>query len=300
MISRILLVTFCSIGFAAECVPVAGGRILARDLARAMPAFAGLPPEMALGYAPAPGSRRVYSAAELRRLAESHGLTVDPGVDACLVRPAGTLTRELVTAAMQLTVPKAHNEVLELSRQPVPPGELRFPISGLSVAPASEPDSPRVWRGQVRQLGQDDFPVWAKVRILVSGTRAVASEALLPGRRIERSQIRLEAYEGAPGMSDPAQIVGRAPRRPISAGTAIEGGLLEEPQEVLRGERVRVEVWSGQARLLLEGEAQSSGRHGETIGVRNPATGKVFSAKVQNRGQVSVVAGWSAPGGSNQ
>jgi hypothetical protein len=34
--------------------------------------------------------------------------------------------------------------------------------------------------------------------------------------------------------------------------------------------------------------------------VRNPATGKIFSARVQDRGQVSVVPGWSAPGGSTQ
>jgi flagella basal body P-ring formation protein FlgA len=123
---------------------------------------------------------------------------------------------------------------------------------------------------------------------------------LLSGRPIERAQIRLEPYEGAPGMPDPSQIVGRAPRRPIPAGAAIEAWLLEEPEEVLRGEPVRVEVWSGRARLVLEGQAQSSGRRGETIAVRNPATGKIFSARVQDRGQVSVVPGWSAPGGSTQ
>jgi flagella basal body P-ring formation protein FlgA len=300
MTSRILFFTFCSIGFAAECVPVTGERILAGDLARAVPAFAGLPPELALGYAPAPGGRRAYSAAELARLAGRYGLTVEPGVEACLARPAGMLTRERVTAAMQATVPHARIEVLELSRQPVPPGEIHFPISGLTAAAASEAASAHLWRGQVRQPGQDDFPVWAKVRILVSGTRAMASEALLAGRPIERSQIRLEPYEGPPGMPDPAQIVGRAPRRPIPAGAPIEAGLLEEPQEVLRGEPVRVEVWSGRARLVLEGEAQSSGRRGETITVRNPATGKVFHARVQDRGQVSVAPGWSAPGGSTQ
>jgi flagella basal body P-ring formation protein FlgA len=300
MTSRILLFTLCSMGFAADCVPVAGEHILARDLARAVPTFAGLPPELALGYAPAPGSRRTYSAAELARLAGRYGLVVEPGVELCLARAAGTLTRERVTAAIQATVPKARIEVLELSPQPVPLGELYFPISGLSTGSASEPASSRLWRGQVRQPGQDDFPVWAKVRILVSGTRAMASEALPAGRPIERAQIRLEAYEGPPGMPDPAQIVGRAPRRAIPAGAAIEAWLLEEPQEVLRGEPVRVEVWSGRARLVLEGEAQSSGRRGEIIPVRNPATGKVFQARVQDRGQVSVVPGWSAPGGRTQ
>src|SRR5580692_975017 len=99
MISRIFLFLFCSIGFAADCVPVAGERILAGDLARAVPAFASVAPEVVLGYAPSPGGRRTYSAGELARLAGRYGLTVDPGVEACLVRPAETLTRERVTAA---------------------------------------------------------------------------------------------------------------------------------------------------------------------------------------------------------
>ncbi len=54
MISRIFLFLFCSIGFAADCVPVAGERILAGDLARAVPAFASVAPEVVLGYAPSP------------------------------------------------------------------------------------------------------------------------------------------------------------------------------------------------------------------------------------------------------
>lgn len=300
MIARILFFWFCSSALAADCVPVVGERILAGDLARAVPAFAGLAPELALGYAPFPGGRRVYSAAELGRLATRYGLTVDPGVEACLVRPAVTLTREGVAAAMQANFPKAHIEVLDVSRQPIPPGELYFPVSGLSTAPASETAaSARLWRGQVRQPGHDDFPVWARVRIVVSGTRAIAQEALFPGRPIERSQIRLEPYEGPPGMPDTDQIVGRAPRRPIFAGAVIETALLEEPKAVLRGDLVRVEVSSGRTRLVLEGEAQSSGRRGDTIAVRNPASGKIFHARVQDRGQVSVAPGWSAPGGNN-
>src|ERR1700722_12042867 len=100
MTSRILLFTFCSIGFAADCVPVAGERILAGDLARAVPAFASLPPELVLGYPPPPAPRRAYSPAELARLPGRYGLTVEPGLEACLARPAGMLTRERVTAAM--------------------------------------------------------------------------------------------------------------------------------------------------------------------------------------------------------
>ena len=186
-----------------------------------------------------------------------------------------------------------------MSRQPVPAGALLFSISDLSSAPASDRGSTQLWRGHIRKSGRDDFPVWAKVRIVVSGTRAVATEQLLPGRPIERAQIRLESYQGPPGIPDPAQIIGRAPRRPIAAGTAIEARFFEEPEEVQRGESVRVEVLSGRARLVLEGQAQSSGRRGEMVAVRNPSSGKIFRARVQDRGQVSVAPGWSAPEGKS-
>ena len=38
------------------CLPVEGDRILARDLAAAIPAFLGLNPEEILGFTPAPGT----------------------------------------------------------------------------------------------------------------------------------------------------------------------------------------------------------------------------------------------------
>jgi flagella basal body P-ring formation protein FlgA len=284
----------------AGCIPVPGERIVARDLARALPAFAALPPDLALGYAPSPGAVRTYAAAEVSRLARRYGLTVEPGAQACFLGPVETLTGERVAAAMQAAMPGARIEVLEFSRQPVPPGELQFPLSGLAASPVSGPPPVVLWRGHIRRPGQDDFPVWAKARIRVSGTRAVAAEALPPGRPIARAQVRLEAYEGPVPFPALSEVVGRAPRRPIAAGEAILPQWLEQPKEVLRGERVRVEVRSGQTRLLLEGQAQSAGRRGETIPVRNPASGRVFRARVQERGRVAVTAGGSALTGDRQ
>jgi len=298
---RILWLTLGSMGMAlAGCLPVAGERILARDLARVVPAFAALPPDLALGYAPSPGGTRTYAAAELSRLARRYGLAVETGAEACFLGPVETLTGARVAAAMRAAMPAARIEVVEFSRQPVPPGELLFPVSGLAAPQASGPSSVLLWRGQIRRPGQDDFPVWAKARIRVSGTRARAAEALPAGQPIERAQLRLEAYEGAARFPELSQIVGRVPRRPIAPGEVILPQWLEEPKDVRRGESVRVEVRIGQARLLLEGQAQSAGRRGEMIPVRNPASGKVFRARVQDRGQVSVMAGWSAPGEDNR
>jgi flagella basal body P-ring formation protein FlgA len=279
-------------GAGVPCIAVPGDRILGGDMARAVPVFASIPPELVLGYVPAPGARRTYAAAELARLARRYGLATEPGQEACFIRSLETLTRARVAVALEAAMPAAHLEVLDFSRQPVPPGELRFEPSTAGAG------SEQVWHGAVRRPGQADFPVWAKVRIRVTGTRAVASETLPAGLPIARAQLRAEAYEGPPGLPDPSKVVGRAPRRTIPAGTAIESQWLEDPADVQSGERVEVEVRSGQARLLLEGQAQSSGRRGQVIAVRNPANGKVFHATIQDRGRVTLAAGGSgaAPG----
>lgn len=288
MTLRMLLIVLAGlVPASAQCLPVSGERILAEDMARVVPVFAGLAPELALGYAPALGARRTYGAAELTRLAQRYGLAVEPGVEACFTRPMETLSRERVAAALGAAMPAARIEVVEFSRQPIPSGELRFPISGLQ---SEQTSSPLLWRGVVSASGQEDFPVWAKVRIQVLGKRVTATAALAPGRPIERTQLREEPYEGPPGLPDLSQIVGLAARRPIPAGTVIERQWLELPAEVQRGERVVVEVRSGQTRVLLEGQAQSSGRRGEVIGVRNPANGKLLHATVADRGRVVLAA----------
>jgi flagella basal body P-ring formation protein FlgA len=289
MTARMALILLAAVAPAgAQCLPVSGPRILAEDLARAVPAFAGLAPELALGDAPAPGARRAYGAAELARLALRYGLAVEPGVEACFARPLETLTGERVAAALRAALPAARIEVVDFSRQPVPPGELRFPAPVFRADQTS--NAPLLWHGVVSASGQADFPVWASVRIRVSGTRAVAAQALVPGRPIERSQLREEPYEGPPGQPELSEIVGRGPRRPIQAGTPIERQMLEAPADVLRGERVQVEIRSGGVRLTMEAEAQASGSRGAVVGVRNSANGKILRATVADRGRVVISA----------
>jgi flagella basal body P-ring formation protein FlgA len=276
----------------AQCLPVSSERILAGDMARAVPVFAGLAPDLALGYAPGFGARRTYGAAELARLARRYGLLVEPGVEVCFVRPMETLSGERVAAALRAAMPEARIELVDFSRQPIPVGELRFPLSGLHTEQTG--GSPLLWHGTVYASGQSDFPVWAKVRIQVSGKRVTAAEALAPGRPIERGQIREEPYEGPPGLPDLSQVLGRVPRRPIPAGVAIERQWLDAPADVAQGERVQVEIRSGRARVILEGQAQSSGKRGEVIGVRNPANGKILRATVADRGRAVLDAGHQA------
>lgn len=59
-------------------------------------------------------------------------------------------------------------------------------------------------------------------------------------------------------------------------------------REVERGERVAVEVSSGGAVLTFQAEAASAGRTGDSVVVKNPENGRLFSARVQSKGKVVV------------
>ena len=58
--------------------------------------------------------------------------------------------------------------------------------------------------------------------------------------------------------------------------------------EVRRGEPVDVEVHSGAAYLRFNARAESEGRAGEFVLIRNPSTGRVFPATVEAKGKVVV------------
>ena len=56
--------------------------------------------------------------------------------------------------------------------------------------------------------------------------------------------------------------------------------------DVEAGDRVRVEVVSGAARLLFKANAESPGRIGDEVTIRNPQSGKAFRAVVAGEGEV--------------
>jgi len=279
------------------CVRVSGESILVRDLAPALPALAALPPEETLGYAPTPGARRLVTRAELARLAERHGVKLEPGPGLCVERAAQRLTRERVEAALRAALiqagqPAAQIELLGFSRYPVPEGEVEFPRSGLPVSPRA--DAPLVWRGRMRYGGNRSLPVWARLRLVVEGQGVIATESLSAGRPVQAHQLRVGPVVWFPlaeaPLSETAQVVGRIPRRAIPAGTPVSPGVLQPAHQIERGENVTVEVTSGAAQLRLQARAESSGSAGDSVLLRNPSTGRTFAARVEDGGKVVIHA----------
>ena len=276
---------------AQPCVAVEGDRITTGDLARAVPAFSSVPPSTEIGYSPIPGVHRYFYFPELHRLALQYNVELPAGAQACIGRVMETLQPERVIEAMRqaLDDPEARIEILDLSRAPVPRGELEFDRSNLPVGT----DGPVVWRGVVRFTGGRKYGVWASVKLRVKGTRLVATQNLAAGKAIQEGQVNLEPAEVYPNPAAALtldSIIGSTSRVAIPAGGVIAPGMVDAPKEVERGDVVQVEVQSGATTLKLEGTAESAGHHGEPIKVRTLVNGRSFSARVAGKDRVVVAA----------
>ena len=126
----------------------------------------------------------------------------------------------------------------------------------------------------------------------MAAPRVVAVANLQPGHPVEVSQVRLEVRNELPSsgvfLTAIEQVEGKILQCPVAAGTALRAHWLAAPKDVLRGDIVQVEVWSGRAHLKLPGVAEASGSKGQSIPVRNPETQKRFWATVSGKGFVSI------------
>jgi hypothetical protein len=116
-------------------------------------------------------------------------------------------------------------------------------------------------------------------------------------------EIGISPLPGIKRVFHPADLLGLA----RSNGIAVSGSLAEvcferrggsvrtaaaprplAPLAVRQGETVAVTVLSGGVVLKFESQAESSGRPGDTVIVRNPENGNRFAARVEDQGKVVV------------
>jgi flagella basal body P-ring formation protein FlgA len=282
------------------CETIANDRILGEDLAKALPGFLHkMPGDAVIGYSPAPGARRVFNSLELQRIGAPYGVAVAPDAEACFEWSLQTLTDDVIRSAIRdsLQSPGAHIDVLAISRSQAPAGKISFPLSGLLASTLSGPDTPVTWRGEVLYHGSRKFSVWARVKMSSTTTRVVATQLILPGQNVAANQVRVETYDDFPLRNDIArnieEVVGRMPRRALRVGLPVFRSDLIEPLLVQRGELVDVTAISGAAQLRMPALAESQGRQGDMISLKNPRTGKIFRARIEGKDQALVVA-WPA------
>jgi flagella basal body P-ring formation protein FlgA len=296
----ILLVACCVVRAASvgqgSCAEAQGVEISGRDLAAVLPAFDRLPPELLLGSMPLPGSRRTFHAAELASLAQRYSIHLDAAPEICFEWAMESLSKERILSAMQAALPAsgARIEIVETSLYAVPRGTVEFPLSGLGKPASPDQRAPVLWRGEVIYGGSRRYSVWARVRIAAPCDRVFAAESLKAGIPIEARQLRIQPAECFPDVNHPAaspdSVIGLAPLRPIAAGAEVRMSLVGPLNDVNRGDLIDIEVRSGAARLALIGKAESGGRSGDLIAVRNPSSNRIFQARINGKARAIVLA----------
>jgi flagella basal body P-ring formation protein FlgA len=298
---NVWLLFFSMITHSGPCEMIANDHILGEDLAKALPGFLHkIPGDAVIGYSPAPGARRDFGSVELQRIGAPYGVAVAEDMKACFEWRLQPLTDDVVRAAIRdsLQSPDARVDVLAISRDQAPAGIVSFPISGLLASTLTGPDTPVTWRGEVLYHGSRKFSVWARVKLSATMTRVVATQLILPGQNVAPDQVRIETYDDFPLRNDIArnleEVVGRMPRRAIRVGLPVFRSDLIEPLLVQRGDLVEVTAISGAAELHLPAVAETAGRQGDTISLKNPRSGKIFRARIEGKDQALVVA-WPVP-----
>jgi flagella basal body P-ring formation protein FlgA len=283
------------------CAMIANDRIVGEDLAKALPEFANkMPGDAVIGYSPVPGMRRVFKSIELQRFGAPYGVAVAPDAEACFEWSLQPLTSDVVRAAIldSLQFPDARIDVLAISGNQAPAGKVSFPISGLLASTLTGPETPVTWRGEVLYRGSRKFSVWARVKISASMTRVVATQLILPGQTVGPDQVKIETSDDFPLRNDIArnleEVVGRVPRRAVRIGLPFFRSELIEPFQVQRGDLVDVTAIAGAAQLHVPALAQTPGRQGDLITLKNEHSGKFFRARIEGRDKALVMA-WPAP-----
>lgn len=280
------------------CASVSGDQILGADLARAVPALAGIPAKTPLAPTPMPGSMRVFPYSELQSIAARYSKTLDTQTEVCFRLATAPLDRERVNEALHaslasaLKLPNATVELIETSTEPAPLGTLVFTPQGLSTPASPDQKTPVLWRGDVVYAGDHHFPIWARVRITAPVKRIVATEPLRNGVPIRADQLREETVEIFPSPNNRPLAMDSIPGllliRSVAAGAEIRADNLTRPYDVNRGDMVQVDVHIGAAHLAMVGKAESAGKSGETIAVRNTDSNKLFRGTVDSPGHVTV------------
>jgi flagella basal body P-ring formation protein FlgA len=279
--------------YAEGCLPVSGDRITGRDLALANPAFAALPATLTVAYAPVPGTRRVFAQAELVRVARANHINASNPAEVCFEIPMRQIEDTDVLSSMRRSLTAdVELSLVELPKTTVPAGRVEFPLSGLEP----EAKGVRIWRGYVGYGETLRMRIWARVKVCRRVQAVVAAADLALNVPIGAAHLRLETVSTPIGPEQRVaqrmdEVLGRVPRKAVAAGSTIPLAILDTPPTVRRGDAVKVEVRSGPARIQIDAIAEKAARPGDMLELRNPASGKVFRARLEGGAKATIVVG---------
>jgi flagella basal body P-ring formation protein FlgA len=271
------------------CHAVDSGSVLAQDIVAYVPELAGLNPDFLLGYVQDSGAPRVFSGADLARLARNRGVELPNVSDVCFYRRTFLPRPEEIRDAMlkSIAMPDTEIEILSAPQHPVPSGSLVFPRSGVQGTGREV-----TWQGFVQAREGLKFPISVRARISSKRVCLIAAADLIPRRPIQPGDLAAEPCQDSPfdetAIRDAKDAVGLLAKTRIPKGMTLRKSSIERPLDVGAGDMVRVDVFMGATHLSLQARADTAGMKGSTVTVRNLSTGQTFRGEVTGKDHVSV------------
>ncbi len=315
-----IILTLATWGFAAEVsaepAPVLRKNITVQgEAVRLGDIFdgAGVDADAIVAYAPAPGRRAIFDANWLTRTAAEYGLPWKAAsrLDRVAVERASTIVAQteieaalrdelarrgygreyeliLNNTALRIHVPVEQAATIAIESLAIQQRGER--LTAVLRIPADDPAARRV-NVSGRFFAVVGIPVAA--RLLPRGERIAAQD-------ITVKQVRASTIQGDI-VTDPAALIGLAPRRALSAGMPILATELGQPILVRRGRPVTMTFTRNNMTLTATGRALDDGSLGDLVQVRNTKTLRTIDATVTgadrvvvgNRGQLALNTGIS-------
>jgi flagellar basal body P-ring formation protein FlgA len=120
-------------------------------------------------------------------------------------------------------------------------------------------------------------------------SHAVAMGATLSADDIDMTKMRRDRV-AADVAIQPTQMIGKATRRPIQAGTPVRLGDLEAPILVHKGDLVTIQLATATLQISVQGKALEDGAKGALVQVANTKSNRVIDAAVVAPGTVAVTS----------
>lgn len=122
---------------------------------------------------------------------------------------------------------------------------------------------------------------------VVTTTAAIAARETVTPDRVRLSRLEVSRLP-AGYLTSPEQAVGLVLKRSLAAGAVIYPSHLNQPILIKRGSAVTIAAAADGVEVTVPGIAQSDGRAGQFISVRNTITGRRLTARVIDKGRVEV------------
>jgi len=259
--------------------------------------------EIRISEAPAPGNITTFQPSQLAAIARSHGLDWKPQtymdkivierqgqlvpkstVDAALRKVlaakgvTGDLEFEIASRAYQLYVSETQAPTVAVELAHFDPDSRSF-IAEFK-APADEPRADRI-RVAGRAHSMIDVPVFTR--------------RMMPNEIIRNTDLTWIRMRSGPQLANNAtmleDVLGRTPKRPLSAGQPIRQADIGAFTLVQRNESVTMIVRTKSMTLTVQGKALDDGGEGQTIRVQNPKSNRTVEGRVSGPGEVIVIMG---------